>query len=211
SEQQSHAELGNPVLVEHLDPDARLARDGGGPRREFTRRQRVPRLVRQLAREIAAFPQDPALRYGCGGGLLGSVLAVGKGDHEWRRGGGRWIGCLVAAAREFRQRQSFGSRLRQRRDVPLAANHKSEPAYPFLPGAEPGRRRQLSDDLSHVPGRPPAADQRDAPRPPAPIDDGSQEQVVALRLKLFRLERARKLATCGAVETRHGAGRFILE
>ena len=55
AQQQTHPELGDALLVQHLDTDARVrGHSGRGPASELPRRQRIARLVGQLARQIAA-------------------------------------------------------------------------------------------------------------------------------------------------------------
>ena len=65
AEQQAHAELLDLLLVEDLDRDAAAARDRRAARvGELARRQRVARLVGELAREVAALAEQAAARDG---------------------------------------------------------------------------------------------------------------------------------------------------
>ena len=64
AEQQAHAELLDLRLVENLDVDAGVARERAPRARELARRQRVARLVGQLARQVAALAEDAAARDG---------------------------------------------------------------------------------------------------------------------------------------------------
>src|SRR5213594_3760587 len=77
-EEQSHPEIGNPCFVEHVDLDADLRRDGRDAAGELARRQRIARLVRQAARQIAGFTEEAAAgdrRTGVGGWAARHVSA----------------------------------------------------------------------------------------------------------------------------------------
>ena len=87
AEQQAHAELGDLRLVEDFDFDAAVAGEPRGACGEFARRQRVARLVGQLARQVAALAKDaPALHSGIDTTRIGAALD--RNRPRGRRGGG---------------------------------------------------------------------------------------------------------------------------
>ena len=52
AEEQSHVQLANAILVEHFDATGPRHVRGFDARGEFTRREHVARLIRQLARKV---------------------------------------------------------------------------------------------------------------------------------------------------------------
>ena len=119
AQEQAHPEGLDLLLVEHFDGHARLAGHGGRPRGKLSRRQRVARLVRQRAGGIAAFAEDTPT----GNGRLNARarVRIGSGllkrDRQPRRGRGRRLPCLVAAAVELGKRQPLGDGLSEPREV----------------------------------------------------------------------------------------------
>ena len=107
AEQQAHAERFDLPLVENLDRRAAGRCDGGGPRRELARRQRIARLVGELAREVAALAEQPAALER----RLDARRAFRRCVVERRQrqssipAGRRLVGGLVDARAEFGERQ----------------------------------------------------------------------------------------------------------
>jgi hypothetical protein len=89
------------MLVEHLDADARFARNLRGARRKLARRQGVARLVREAARQVAALAEDPAAG---DRGLERIRRRAGAHDRPGRRVGRRRIAGLISSRVELRER-----------------------------------------------------------------------------------------------------------
>ena len=97
AEQQAHAEPRDLFLIQNLDRNAALDRQRLRAPRELARRQRIARLIGELARKIAALAQQPAARHRLAGS---SKLVVGRAAHGDRPGGGpgrrRIVGLVTA-------------------------------------------------------------------------------------------------------------------
>ena len=178
--------------------------------RELARRQRVARLVRELARQVAALAEDPAARHRRVDDRLDARRRVDGGDGPRRRRRRRRVVRLVAAAVELGERQPLGDRLRQIGGVALAAHDERRARHVPLTRGQPAAVASLrSRSVPRSP--PPAADERDPPRPPARIRDRREEELVRLALKLRRRQRARQLAAGRRVEARQRVGALALE
>ena len=154
-------------------------------RRELARRERVARLVGQLAREVAALAENAAARHG--GGRAAQPLVA---DVDRRRpstpaaAAGGALRRLVAAAVELRQRQAFGGGLRELERSPVPRTAKAARATRLCRAASPAAVASLR--MSAAPRSPlPAADERQTRRArQLPIGDGRQKHFVRFALKL---------------------------
>ena len=202
AEQQPHAQLLDLRLVEDLGLDADLARQRRGAPRELTRRQHVAGLVRELAREVAAFAEDASaldrqLRH-----RRRAVDIVERDDGPGRHRRGRRIVGLVAAAIELGERQPFGDRLRKIRGDSLPANHERRARHVALPRGQAAGGGQLPQQIGAALAAS-AADDRDAARAPARVGDRREEQLVRFGLEFLRQQRAPEFAAGRRVEIRN--------
>jgi hypothetical protein len=202
AEQQAHAELFDLRFVEDLDAHACAARNRGGALRELARRQRVPRLVGELPREIAALAENAPARRSRRRGTDRAIVGIRQDDRPGRRRRRRRIAGLVAAAVELRQREPFSDRLRELGGVALPADDKRHARDTPAARGEACRRRELAHELGAALGRA-AADERHAARLPALVGDRRQKQVERLGLELLRRERPRHFTAGRRVDAWH--------
>jgi hypothetical protein len=211
AQQQPHAQLLDLQFVENLNFDTRVPRDGRRPLRELAGGQRVTRLVRELASEVARFTENPSAGDRISGPLH-DVAATFDDDCPGRRRRRRLIAVqrrLVGAAVELRERQPFGRGLCQLRDVAPPTNDERHAADPFLPGRKTSGSCELSDELAATVLASPRSDERHPPGAPLAIGERCHENIEWLALKLAARQRARDFATGRGIESRYGGAGIV--
>ena len=153
TQEQAHPQLRDAILVEDLDLDAAVGCQRCGTPREFPGRERVARLVRELASQIAALGEQAAPVDRCPRTAHDVRRLLGHDDGP--RGGSRRRGVprLVHAGVELRQRQPFGDRLGDLDDIAGAAQHEAGPFRPTVLNRDPASSGQLPRQLAPVLGR----------------------------------------------------------